>query len=349
MIAIFLLTILIVLICVLLYLFTYLIFELKSKNDNLKKISQCPDCNIKCPVVKGCEPCETCPNNKPITSSQLKQAIISHLANELTTNVTQSLRGKKPEEFKTSMDNLTSHIVMLMNLAKEKPEDFKAIIQPMMLNLADGLTAKFAQKNPEAFKTQMDAMVPLIADELIAKLAKQNPETFKAQMDAITSQLLEEMNFVKQNPEVFKTRIEIILTHLLGGIEQKKPHSRQSAPTRTAFKKHIDSASSDSDDLTPINFDDILNDLPVDDDLTPINFDDIQFDDDLPERRFDVGRDKENAIQKAKQYLTTPAPAENIIAEQFILKENFISKWTPVGKEPTILLPTIKPFQSLKD
>ena len=168
-------------------------------------------------------------------------------------------------------------------------------------------------------------------------------------MDAITSQLLEEMNFVKQNPEVFKTRIEIILTHLLGGIEQKKPHSRQSAPTRTAFKKHIDSASSDSDDLTPINFDDILNDLPVDDDLTPINFDDIQFDDDLPERRFDVGRDKEDAIQKAKQYLTTPAPAENIIAEQFILKENFISKWTPVGKEPTILLPTIKPFQSLKD
>ena len=311
MIAIFLLTILIVLICVLLYLFTHLIFELKSKNDNLKKISQCPDCNIKCPVVKGCEPCETCPNDKPITSSQLKQAVISHLANELTTNVTQSLRGKKPEEFKTSMDNLTSHIVMLMNLAKEKPEDFKAIIQPMMLNLADGLTAKFAQKNPEAFKTQMDAMVPLIADELIAKLAKQNPENFKAQMDAITSQLLEEMNFVKQNPEVFKTRIEIILTHLLGGIEQQK---------------HIDSASSDSDDLTPINFDD-----------------------DLPARRFDVGRDKENAIQKAKHYLTTPAPAENIIAEQFILKENFISKWTPVGKEPTILLPTIKPFQSLKD
>lgn len=340
MIAIFLLTILIVLICVLLYLFTHLIFELKSKNDNLKKISQCPDCNIKCPVVKGCEPCETCPNDKPITSSQLKQAIISHLANELTTNVTQSLRGKKPEEFKTSMDNLTSHIVMLMNLAKEKPEDFKAIIQPMMLNLADGLTAKFAQKNPEAFKTQMDAMVPLIADELIAKLAKQNPETFKAQMDAITSELLEKMNFVKQHPEVFKTQIEIILTQLLGGIEQKKPHPRQSAPTRTAFKKHIDSASSDSassdsDDLTPINFDDILNDL--------------QFDDDLPERRFDVGRDKENAIQKAKQYLTTPAPAENIIAEQFILKENFISKWTPVGKEPTILLPTIKPFQSLKD
>ena len=326
MIAIFLLTILIVLICVLLYLFTHLIFELKSKNDNLKKISQCPDCNIKCPVVKGCEPCETCPNDKPITSSQLKQAVISHLANELTTNVTQSLRGKKPEEFKTSMDNLTSHIVMLMNLAKEKPEDFKAIIQPMMLNLADGLTAKFAQKNPEAFKTQMDAMVPLIADELIDKLAKQNPENFKAQMDAITSQLLEEMNFVKQNPEVFKTRIEIILTHLLGGIEQQKPHSRQSAPTRSASKKHIDSASSDSDDLTPINFDD-----------------------DLPARRFDVGRDKENAIQKAKHYLTTPAPAENIIAEQFILKENFISKWTPVGKAPTILLPTIKPFQSLKD
>ena len=137
MIAIFLLTILIVLICVLLYLFTHLIFELKSKNDNLKKISQCPDCNIKCPVVKGCEPCETCQNDKPITSYQIKQAVISHLANELTTNVTQSLRGKKPEEFKTSMDNLTSHIVMLMNLAKEKPEDFKAIIQPMMLNLAD--------------------------------------------------------------------------------------------------------------------------------------------------------------------------------------------------------------------
>ena len=224
---------------------------------------------------------------------------------------------------------------MLMNLAKEKPEDFKAIIQPMMLNLADGLTAKFAQKNPDAFKTQMDAMVPLIADELIAKLAKQNPETFKAQMDAITSQLLEKMNFVKQHPEVFKTQIEIILTHLLGGIEQKKPHPRQSPPTRTAFKKHIDSPSSDSDDLTPINFDDILNDLP--------------FDDDLPERRFDVGRDKENAIEKAKQYIITPAPAENIIAEQFILKENFISKWTPVGKEPTILLPTIKPFQSLKD
>ena len=150
----------------------------------------------------------------------------------------------------------------------------------------------------------MDAMVPLIADELIAKLAKQNPETFKAQMDAITSQLLEEMNFVKQNPEVFKTRIEIILTHLLGGIEQKKPHSRQSAPTRTAFKKHIDSASSDSDDLTPINFDDILNDLPVDDDLTPINFDDIQFDDDLPERRFDVGRDKENDIYLLESWAT---------------------------------------------
>ena len=321
MIAIFLLTILIVLICVLLYLFTHLIFELKSKNDNLKKISQCPDCNIKCPVVKGCEPCETCPNDKPITSSQLKQAVISHLANELTTNVTQSLRGKKPEEFKTSMDNLTSHIVMLMNLAKEKPEDFKAIIQPMMLNLADGLTAKFAQKNPEAFKTQMDAMVPLIADELIAKLAKQNPENFKAQMDAITSQLLEEMNFVKQNPEVFKTRIEIILTHLLGGIEQKKHIDSASSDSASS-----DSASSDSDYLAPINFDD-----------------------DLPARRFDVGRDKENAIQKAKHYLTTPAPAENIIAEQFILKENFISKWTPVGKEPTILLPTIKPFQSLKD
>ncbi len=76
---------------------------------------------------------------------------------------------------------------------------------------------------------------------------------------------------------------------------------------------------------------------------------DLPFDDDLPERRFDVGRAKEDAIQKAKQYLTTPAPAENIIAEQFILKENFVSKWTPVGKEPTILLPTIKPFQSLKD
>ncbi len=170
MIAIFLITILIVLICVLLYLFTHLIFELKSKNDNLKKISQCPDCNIKCPVVKGCEPCETCPNDKPITTE--------------STNILFDSSGNEP-------------------------------------------------------------------------------------------------------------------------------------------------------DLTPINFDDILNDLP--------------FDDDLPERRFDVGRDKENAIEKAKQYLTTPAPAENIIAEQFILKENFISKWTPVGKEPTILLPTIKPFQSLKD
>ena len=68
MILIFLITILIILICVLLYLFTHLIFELKSKNDNLKKIYNVR-CNIKCPVVKGCEPCETCPNNKPITSS----------------------------------------------------------------------------------------------------------------------------------------------------------------------------------------------------------------------------------------------------------------------------------------
>ena len=109
------------------------------------------------------------------------------------------------------------------------------------------------------------------------------------------------------------------------GLSRKNPILDNRLPQEPRLKKHIDSASSDSDDLTPINFDDILNDLPVDDDLTPINFDDIQFDDDLPERRFDVGRDKENAIQKAKQYLTTPAPAENIIAEQFILKENFIS------------------------
>ncbi|GIS52645.1 MAG: hypothetical protein Ct9H90mP28_3610 [Paracoccaceae bacterium] len=55
-----------------------------------------PDCNIKCPVVKGCEPCETCPNDKPITTE--------------STNILFDSSGNEPDLTPINFDDILNDL-----------------------------------------------------------------------------------------------------------------------------------------------------------------------------------------------------------------------------------------------
>ena len=168
---------------------------------------------------------------------------------------------------------MTLQILTLTTLAQNSPATLTAQLEPMMTQLATGLTAKLAQKNPEALKAQMEEMMPLLVDELIAKLAQQNPDTFKVQMEFITSQLVAQMNLAQNNPDSFKAQIESMASLIVDG-----PNNN--------------------------------------------------------------GTSTDNIIDEVNE----PFVSNEQSKEQYTSK-----KWCSFGEEGVQLLPTIKPFESLKD
>jgi hypothetical protein len=378
---------------VVLYGITYQILNFNHKQEaeviiQYVEPKNCPDCNVECPKLEACEECPkcpqeecpTCPQEEQLSRAQLKQAMMSQLADELTASIAQ----ENPEVFKEKMHIMTLQILTLINLAQNSPETLKAQIEPMMTQLATGLTAKLAQKNPEALKAQMEEMMPLLVDEL--NLAQNNPDSFKAQIESMASLIVDGPNN------------DVAAARILGKASRttiKTTNNTNKFGTENIGKLGAPASTENSMVWTDISYwaldesDNIIIVASFHD--TYYNYIKITFDGTFEPgsgkyeytaasgqnngvapsaytdqsqlvsdydgatdvvgstRDFQKGANFYNIITGLDQ---TNEPSDNTddIIEPFESKEQYTSKkWCSFGEEGVQLLPTIKPFESLKD
>lgn len=200
--------------------------------------------------------------------------------------------------------------------------------QAMMSQLADELTAGIAQENPEVFKAKMEVMTLQIV--ALINLAQNNPETLKAQMEPMMSQLATGLTakLAKQNPEALKAKMEEMMPLLADELIAKL--AKQNPETFKAQMEFMTSQLVAQMNLAQNNPDSFKTQIESMASLIV----------DGPNNNTDDIIDEVNEVNEVNESFVSNEQSK----EQYTSK-----KWCSFGEEGVQLLPTIKPFESLKD